>query len=318
MNYRLILLIVFVFGVTSTFAISQKSPHGDKFKIECTTCHTTDNWTKIKENGFNHNKTHFPLVGQHKTVSCRKCHISLEFSKAKTQCSSCHTDIHEGTVGNDCERCHKSNSWIVTNIKQIHQQQGFALVGAHATIDCNRCHKSASLLRFDNIRSDCYACHQYNYDATTKPNHKAVGFGTDCQRCHSMIGQDWTSIGKGFDHGFFPLTGGHNIECGSCHIDNDYTVKLSPICTSCHGLTGAQKAKSPAHTTKFLSYSCGDCHTLQGWAAGVKFEQHESFGRIYSGTHKGKWTACTDCHYNDADYKSYCNKCHRFNSGRLP
>jgi len=319
MNCRLILLIVFVVGITSTFAEPRKSPHGDKFNIDCITCHTTDNWRKIKANGFNHNKTRFPLMGQHKTVNCRKCHTSLDFSKLRTECSSCHTDIHEGTVGRDCDRCHTSNSWIVTNVKQIHRDAGFILAGAHATADCNRCHTSASTLRFDNIRTDCYACHKAKYDATTSPNHRSAGFDTDCARCHSMVGRNWLSNGSGFDHGFFPLTGGHKIDCIACHVDNNYTTKLSTDCASCHGLTGAQKAKYPAHTTKFASFDCSACHTIQAWDTGVKFKQHDSsFGRIYSGTHNGKWTACTDCHTNDANYAAKCSKCHRFDTGNLP
>ncbi len=319
MNYKLILLTVFMFWGTHAFAVSPKSPHGANFKVECTTCHTTDDWNKIKPNGFNHNKTHFPLTGQHKMISCKKCHTTLEFSKAPTQCSACHTDIHQGTVGKDCERCHNTGSWIVTNVKRIHREAGFVLAGAHATADCNRCHTSASSLRFDNIRSDCYACHKDKYDATTSPNHRAAGFDTDCARCHSMVGRNWLSNGRGFDHGAFPLTGGHKLDCIACHLNNDYSKKLSTDCSTCHSLTGAQNAKYPAHATKFAAFDCSACHSIQAWDAGIKFKQHDSnFGKIYSGKHKGKWSSCTDCHTNDANYAAKCTKCHSFSTGSLP
>jgi len=312
--HKLILSILFMFLVANIFAT--KSPHGDKLKIDCVVCHTVDNWEKIKTGGFNHNKTHFPLVGQHKTVGCRKCHPTLVFSEARTDCNACHTDIHQGTVGKDCERCHTPNSWIVTRITQIHRQAGFPLVGAHATAECSRCHVSASLLRFDNIRSDCYACHKAKYDATTSPNHRAAGFDTDCARCHNMVGHDWNSIGKGFDHGAFPLTGGHKLACDACHINNDYKTKLSTECSSCHGVASTNSV--PAHKTKFLAYDCSACHSIVSWTS-VKFKQHDSsFGKIYSGTHQGKWSSCTDCHTNDGTYKASCRKCHNFDTGKLP
>ncbi len=306
---RQLVLFIFVVVLTTT-AWAVKSPHGEGFKMECVTCHTTADWNKIKTDGFNHNKTHFPLVGQHKTVSCKKCHTTLEFSKAKTNCSACHTDVHQGTVGNDCERCHTPNSWLVTNVKQIHRQVGFALVGSHATADCNRCHKSASMLRFDNISTDCYSCHKEKYNATTAPNHRKSGLDTDCARCHTMSGRDWLATGRGFDHGFFPLTNAHNLACDACHFENNYSVKLSSECNSCHSL--ANNNPIVAHKTKFVSYSCGNCHNTQGWSAGVRFKQHDSWFGIYSGKHKGKWSKCTDCHNNDATYKANCRNCHDF------
>ncbi|MDD5184535.1 MAG: cytochrome c3 family protein [Paludibacter sp.] len=312
---KLILFTFLIFLVATINAIN--SPHGAKLKVACAVCHTTENWSKIKENGFNHNTTKFPLVGQHKMVDCRKCHTSLDFSKATTNCASCHTDIHEGTVGNDCASCHKTNSWIVTNIRQIHRQQGFPLLGEHAAADCNRCHTSASALRFNNIRTDCYSCHQFQYENTIKPNHKTSGFGTDCERCHNMAGVSWNLIGKGFDHGVFPLTGAHNIACENCHFENNYSVKLSTECSSCHS-PGPANTTSPVHTTKFLKFACNDCHNTTSWSNGIKFIQHDgSYGRIYSGKHKGKWNSCTDCHNNDAAYVANCLKCHNFSSGSL-
>ena len=316
MNFRIIVFVVSILMFFSLPVEAVNSPHGANFKRDCALCHVTNNWTKIKPDGFNHNKTRFPLKGQHNAVACKKCHTSLVFDKTPTECVACHSDIHEGTVGKDCGRCHTQNSWIVTNVRQIHQQAGFPLAGEHATADCNRCHTSASLLRFNNIRTDCYSCHQYQYEKTVKPNHKTAGFGTDCQRCHNMAGQSWRSIGSGFDHGFFPLVGGHKVQCDYCHINNDYKTKLSTACSSCHD-PGPAKVSMPAHTTKFASYACSDCHNTTSWS-NVKFPKHDLVGKIYSGEHRGKWSACTDCHQNTTAYTSYCSKCHNFNSGRLP
>ncbi|MDD3320525.1 MAG: hypothetical protein PHS59_03685 [Paludibacter sp.] len=308
--YRFIYIILFCF---ITFSIDAKSPHGEKFNVDCATCHVTQNWTTIKK-GYDHNKTKFPLTGQHKNVDCMKCHVSLEFSTAKSKCYECHADVHQGTTGRDCERCHNTSSWIVTRIQSIHQEAGFPLRGEHQTADCNRCHTSASKLQFNNIRTDCYACHKTDYYGTAgKPyDHAVLGFDTDCAHCHNMTGTEWNSIGKGFDHSFFPLVGGHNLSCNECHINGDYRVKLSTDCTSCHsGKKAEATALNPAHTSLFSKYSCAECHTTQTWD-NVKFKQHDAFYKIYSGHHKNAWTKCTDCHVNDAgfDATNTCSRCH--------
>lgn len=304
-----IILLVCIF-----INIQAKSPHGDKLKVDCGVCHTTDNWTKIKS-GFDHNTTKFPLIGQHKIVGCKKCHATLKFSEAKTECYECHTDLHQGTTGRDCERCHTTKSWIVTNTKSLHQQAGFPLRGAHETADCNRCHKSASNLRFNNLNTDCYTCHKDKYFATAgKPyDHKVLGFDTDCARCHNMAGMDWNSIGKGFDHNFFPLTGGHNIACNDCHKGGDYRKKISSDCTTCHSGKKSQAIASyPAHASVYAKFTCGECHTTKTWNT-VKFKQHDSYFGIYSGKHNGTWTRCVECHTNNAGYKPNCTSCHDHN-----
>jgi hypothetical protein len=300
--YRYLLIFISSFLVTTVLA---KSPHGEGFKIECSNCHITSNWEQLNPRKFNHNKTRFPLVGQHNTVECRKCHPTLEFAKAKKECVNCHTDMHEGTVGQDCERCHIPKSWIVSNVKQIHQQAGFILVGSHATIDCNLCHKSASLLRFENIRTDCYFCHKANYDAT---NHKADGFGTDCFTCHNMTGQSWSILGNGFEHGLFPLTGGHNIACIKCHITGEYRTKLSTACVNCH-LSTYKSTTNPNHVTANFPTTCEACHTTTNWTTSTF--NHSSYFPITSGNHN---VNCTICHTNSANYKIFTcltASCHR-------
>lgn len=297
--HKFLLLWVFTFLITSLYA---KSPHGENFKMDCALCHNTSNWEQSNPRLFNHNKTKFPLVGQHKSVECRKCHPTLEFAKAKTQCVDCHMDMHEGTVGKDCERCHTPKSWIVSNVKQIHQKVGFTLAGAHAAADCYQCHKSASLLRFENIRTDCYSCHKANYDAT---NHRADGFGTDCFTCHNMTGQNWSISGKGFEHGFFPLNGGHNIECIKCHTTGEYRTKLSPECKTCH-MDKYNATTNPVHTTSGFSTDCQQCHTITNWTT----FNHSAFP-ITSGNHN---VSCNTCHTNTANYAIFTcvtASCHR-------
>ena len=292
---------------------SAKSPHGKGLHIECSECHDPNGWEVRAMTTFNHDKrTHFPLKGQHKMLDCRKCHPTLLFNEAKSDCNSCHTDVHQQTVGNDCQRCHNTSSWLVTNIKQIHQQKGFALVGAHAAADCSRCHKAASQLQFENMHTDCYACHYQVYESSTikqfgqNATHRSLGFNTDCNRCHNMVGRSWSYNGKGFEHGFFPLKGGHaNLTCDQCHWDG-FNTKLSPECSSCHGTYTASQ-KVPAHETVFKSHECSECHTYLGWNV-VKFKNHKNWRD--KSKHDGK--GCLECHDNNDTWKPDCRKCHNF------
>ena len=301
--YKFILFILFAFFVTTAFA--EKSPHGEKLKINCVVCHNTDDWKKIKTGEFNHNKTNFALMGQHKTVGCKKCHPTLEFSKAKTECSACHVDIHQETVGQDCARCHTTNSWIVTNIQQIHQQLGFTLIGAHASADCSGCHTSGSRLRFDNINTDCLACHKTQYEATTKPNHTTAKFSTDCQSCHNSTAWQPST----FNHNMnttFPLTGAHiGIACITCHT-NGYAA-IPSTCVSCH-LANFNATTNPNHTTAKFSTDCQTCHSTTTWNPST-FNHNIATTFPLTGAHVG--VACITCHTNGyAAIPSTCVSCH--------
>ena len=219
-------------------------------------------------------------------------------------------------------------------MKQIHQQRGFALVGSHASTDCIFCHKGASQLRFDNLRSDCYSCHKTQYDAakvvfpgyTKLITHKEIpdqGDRLDCYRCHNMVGRSWTFTGRGFEHGFFPLKGAHNTDCVKCHTDGfnppnydtdpPILTKLSPDCNKvCHKFDYNKRAivNFPAHSTVYASHECKECHNTYDWNS-VKYRAHDARNfKIYSGEHKGEWSACTDCHNIGAPFKADCKRCH--------
>ena len=314
MNYLKTAILLYIF-VSFTFTTKGvDSPHGKALRIDCAKCHQTENWKNIKENGFNHATTSFPLTGQHRAVACIKCHSTNIFTDAKNECVSCHTDIHEGTLGKNCETCHNTDAWIVTNskIRQIHQYQGFPLLGVHAITDCIRCHSDASKTRYNKIRSDCYACHQLQYEATQTPNHKEAGFDTDCARCHNVNAQVWA--GAGYNHSFFPLKGGHSgLDCKKCHISG--YKGLSSDCVSCH-LTDYNNAKNPLHTG--FSKDCKSCHTINAWQPAAISNHDAAYFPIYSGKHKGTWNKCSECHTNVNNYKEFsCINCHEHNQSKM-
>lgn len=300
-----IVLIVLAYGF-----FPKESPHGNDLAFNCDECHTTKGWKMDADASFDHNKTNFNLEGQHKQTECLACHKSLVFSKANSQCNLCHSDIHEQTVGSDCEKCHTSESWLVNNIIDIHQMSRFPLMGAHTILDCKDCHQSASALQFPPLGTNCFDCHSDTYAATTKPNHKAAGFSTDCETCHALNAYEWSSTG--FIHNFFPLTGGHDIKnCARCHDVNNYS-NISSNCYSCHA-DDYNNTTNPNHLTSNFPTDCEQCHTTNpGWKPAT-FD-HDKFFPIYSGKHNNEWNACSDCHQNTSNYQVFtCIDCHEHN-----
>ena len=301
-------IIIWVF-ILSNGIFSQSSPHGEELKIECKVCHTTQNWSVI-ESKFNHSTTEFELIGQHQDINCQSCHNTLIFNEAETDCQSCHTDIHENSVGFDCESCHTPNSWVVSDIEEMHRMSRFPLLGSHQVADCNECHISNSLLNYQPLGVACYDCHSSDYLATTSPNHVVSNYSTDCEECHSLNAVSWT--GAGITHDFFPLAGGHsNIDCYQCHEQNTFEG-LSQECSSCH-TDDYNSTTNPSHTASGFSTDCQECHTINGWQPAT-FDHDTQFFPIYSGEHNGEWNECSDCHTNSNDYGVFsCLTCHEHN-----
>jgi len=300
------LLIVLASG-----RLAAQSPHGDALQVDCASCHSAEGWSMRQDTViFDHTaSTTFPLEGQHDRADCRACHQSLEFEKAPNTCAACHLDVHQQTVGDDCARCHDPGSWLVNQIADIHRQVSFPLLGNHANADCAACHRSETGLSFFPIGNDCFTCHESDFAATINPNHTGAGFGTDCATCHRIDAPEWSA--DAFDHDFFPLSEGHDIDqCARCHAGPDYS-KTSPECLSCHE-ADFQNTRNPPHVTLGLSTDCASCHTTAPDWMPARFAEHDAlYFPIYSGSHEGAWSACTDCHDNPDDYAQYtCIACH--------
>ncbi len=304
-----ILLIVGLFGFYPS-----GSPHGDSLKNNCSDCHSTNGWKMDSSSVFQHSSTNFQLEGQHATLNCLSCHPTLVFNDAKSTCNECHADVHEQTVGVDCARCHNTNSFLVSNILEIHQLGRFPLVGAHSVADCYDCHKTSSLLQFPTMSIQCIDCHNEEYASTTNPNHLTAGFSTDCETCHVISAYEWNS--GGFHHNFFPLEQGHaNIACDQCHTPGDFG-SVSKTCYGCHS-ADYNSTTNPNHLASGFTTDCTVCHTLSpGWRP-AEFD-HDPWFPIYSGKHKGEWNNCTDCHNNSSNYNQFtCIDCHEHSQSSM-
>jgi len=294
--------------------VAQKNPHGFSKEKDCTLCHNTENWTDISS-GFNHDTTGFVLQGMHNNIKCTDCHKTLVFSKTKSNCFDCHVDIHSGTLGLDCNRCHDNQSWIVDNVKEIHDMSRFPLFGAHRATDCASCHKSASNYLFEPLGAECFDCHQTEYQATTTPNHVQSGYSTNCIDCHKIEAFGWTS--SDINHDFFPLVKGHAVnDCASCHTSG-ISTPISPDCSSCHQ-NDYLSTSNPSHQTLGFETDCKSCHTIDpGWKP-AQYREHDAVSfPIYSGNHRGEWNNCATCHTQPNNYSLFtCIDCHEHNASR--
>jgi len=286
----------------STFA---QSPHGEELKVNCNQCHNPSGWEMdVYLMRFDHSDTDFKLEGAHTQTDCKACHTTQVFNEAPNQCTSCHNDIHSSSVGNDCIRCHTSNTWLVDNIPEIHEENGFPLVGSHSSLSCVECHTSETNLRFDNIGNECISCHREDYLAVENPNH--TNFSTDCLECHNPIGDGWETDIIG-DHDFFPLTLGHdNLDCTQCHTTSNF-ADADPNCVSCHQ-THYDETTNPNHDTVGFSTDCVSCHTTNpGWTPA---EINHDFFPLTLGHDTQDCTQChTTSNYSDADPN--CVTCHQ-------
>ena len=251
--YRLSFIILVLLG--SNILLAQ-SPHGEELTLDCIACHTTDGWEIPSEFWeetaddltlnvdefpqdsvlkFNHSNTDFPLEGTHQGLDCKQCHGSLIFEEADSDCVSCHLDVHQMSFGNDCVRCHDTQTWLVDEIPELHEQNGFPLIGVHAMVSCVECHVDETNLRFERVGNDCITCHLDDYNATTNPNHIASGFSLDCTECHTIEVQGWRTEAD-HDARYFPIySGSHQgvwSDCIDCHTNpSDFSVFS---CTNCH------------------------------------------------------------------------------------
>jgi nitrate/TMAO reductase-like tetraheme cytochrome c subunit len=290
------------------FAATTKPNHTTvAFATTCETCHTTAGWVPST---WSHSTTKFPLAGGHLAVTCAGCHGDGVFRGKPMTCVSCHQAKFNATTKpshtasgfpTTCETCHSVNAWTPASFN--HATTRFPLTGLHASVSCTGCHGDGV---FKGKTMLCSGCHQAKYAATTKPKHTTVAFATTCESCHTTAG--WVPSSWSHSVTRFPLTGAHVSQtCLACHGDLVYRGK-SMVCSSCH-LTDYNTTTNPNHKTAAFPTTCESCHTTTQWK-GATFN-HDGWFPIYSGKHKAKWTTCTQCHTNSANYKDFtCLTCH--------
>ncbi len=276
--------------------------HNGTFGKNCEQCHSPMGW----KSGivFNHRLTRFPLEGTHQSVDCKQCHSSGKYAGIPMECNRCHTDVHQGYLSQTCTDCHRPSRW--NDLQFSHTRTNFPLQNKHQTTNCTECHKTQ---RFADASTECYSCHQKEYDRMTDPNHAAAGFAkTECVQCHRNGGPDWRA--QNFSHTSYALVGKHSLaytSCTQCHVNGHYSGTTRE-CNGCHSSDFTRAgAEHPAHLT--YPRDCTTCHQQSASSWEQTTFTHTNFP--LTGRHATQVT-CTQCHLNNqyAGTPTDCYTCH--------
>ncbi|HET6343756.1 MAG TPA: hypothetical protein VFH51_02440, partial [Myxococcota bacterium] len=302
-------------------------PHAGRLGPACGSCHTPRGWhfvkAKVEDSKF-HERTRFPLRGEHVDVPCQSCHGGTPGRGAVFKglpfdaCQDCHHDAHAGQLGapkkpKPCEECHTVQGFLPPTFSAaMHAKARYPLEGAHTQVPCNLCHTKNpdlaqrvpqglrrrlevehreplfSLARFDIdvAAGRCDGCHADPHGGQFAARVKAAG----CADCHVV-----TSFKQvRFDHDKetrFPLTGAHpGVPCGQCHADGVFKP-LSTACQSCHNDIHGGQFDAP-RTGKT---SCERCHTTGAFKPSTfRHNDAEASPFILTGAHER--VPCERCH----------------------
>lgn len=153
----------------------EDDPHRGQLGVQCQNCHNEKGWRQKVD--FDHDLTHFPLIGLHALVLCEECHRTPSFRDTSTKCVDCHKDtFHGGRLGANCSTCHNPNGWELWRFDHA-TQTSYPLTGAHQRLNCHLCHRETNVDRI-SLSTACYSCH------SSDDVHRG-SFGTACNKCHT-------------------------------------------------------------------------------------------------------------------------------------
>lgn len=278
------------------------------YPVDCSLCHNEQQWQGAL---FDHlQQTGYELIGKHSTLFCADCHIDNQTIGLPTDCIGCHeSDFNSVQTPNhllgqypfDCLICHNQISWVPAIFD--HNQTQFPLTGGHQNIACFDCHTDG---QYTQLPTDCWSCHETDYNDVSDPDHIANNFDHDCTICHTT--QAWQPAN--FDHSNtqFPLTGAHlTIDCIDCHSQG-YT-NTPTDCWSCHQ-TDYNNSTNPNHQAAGFPTNCELCHNTINWNQ-TTWDHDAQYFPIYSGKHRNEWNTCDECHVNPNNYTVFeCIFCH--------
>ena len=309
-------------------------PHGDQFSDRtCTDCHSQTQWNPTE--GFDHDRTDYPLTGRHRDAVCRGCHETLRGGDrpmlryagvAFGRCTDCHRDEHQGGMGTDCSRCHATEGWMEIARGSFerdfrHEHTEFPLRGAHADVTCAICHTLTgadvegirlSFATAERNRAyprpaadDCLSCHLDYHDGA----FVTISGGATCRSCHTETA--WLpatyDIPRHNDGETFVLTGAHlATPCGDCHRSAAWepdTLRFRmphERCRDCHDT-------DDPHGTQFADRPCTDCHDTETFH--VASFDHDKTRFPLDGRHRD--VDCGACHPTTTDASGHESRLYR-------
>lgn len=292
-----------------------QDPHQGRFGATCQSCHSTAGWKEGARSNFDHDRTGFPLTGQHRQVACASCHKTRDPSGAVTfhrmahgKCTDCHRDPHQGRQGPTCQQCHSTAGWRVVGARSNfnHDKTRFPLRGEHREVACQQCHTPGRGLRIAKF-DRCADCHQDVHQGQFAKRPA----GTACESCHTVEGFSPSTFTVA-DHqkSRYPLQGAHlAVACVACHTRPRGSRLIqfrfpSTACQVCHG------DPHKGDVARFVAQGgCETCHAVESWRR-VIFD-HDRTGFSLEGGHQG--VPCRSCHKAPDRMKGLsraCASCH--------
>ncbi len=206
-----------------------------------------------------------------------------------------------------CYECHPTGS---VQGSFNHNNGSFPLTGVHITTPCGSCHSNG----FAGTPTDCFACHQTNFNATTNPNHTAKNIPNTCATCHTTAA-GWKPAAFPTHSSYYPLTGAHASianNCVQCHNGN--YINPPNTCVGCHQ-ANYNSTTNPNHASAGFPTDCASCHSQTAWTPST-FNHDPQYFPIYSGHHKNRWNLCSDCHPTASNFLTFTctTSCHSQNT----
>jgi hypothetical protein len=283
---------------------------------DCARCHHTDNWQVNDIFGL-HQQNGFPLTGAHARANCNECHKSesvLRFDRLGNACINCHAEDYNGTTNpnhaqagfsTNCAECHdmSADGWDTESIRH----DFFPLTKGHDIQDCASCHTTGD---YTSTPTDCFACHQTDYEGTANPDHELLHFSNQCATCHTTD-PDWMPANFEQHDMLFPIYSGEHkgewSQCTDCHKDPANYANFT--CISCHTNPDTDEEHDGVNGYQYNDPACLACHPT-GSADNV-FD-HSTTNFALTGAHQT--VNCQECHANGyAGTPTQCASCHTDN-----
>ncbi|MCB9208040.1 MAG: hypothetical protein H6609_01585 [Ignavibacteriales bacterium] len=296
--------------------------HQNSVGTDCAQCHTSQSWL-VKDINEIHRMGRFPLEGAHRLADCEDCHSSVKnlyFEPLGAECFDCHKSDFESAkqpdhiaagFSTECQDCHQLTDYEWSGALVNHDF--FPLTGGHKISNCFDCHSQNT---FEGLSQDCITCHQSDFNSTADPNHIASGFSNDCMECHTT-NPGWQPATFAQHDNFFQLVGAHKLiesDCAKCHTTG--FTNTPNQCSDCH-INNYNNTADPNHQAAGFGTDCESCHTSNAWQPAT-FDHDNQFFPIYSGSHKGEWNECSDCHTNASNFQVFeCITCHEHNQNDM-
>ena len=285
------------------------------YPFDCRECHDSFTWNS----SFVHDETDFQLQGAHTESNCSQCHVNQQFAGTPDQCSVCHLTTWQASenpphkdAGFDqaCEACHTEVDWTPSSWNHDIDSE-YPLTGAHIEKSCILCHQT---IPYSEQSTECYICHQSDYEETDEPNHLTGNIPTACEICHTTV--DWKS--QEIDHSLtqFPLAGIHaEADCETCHAVG-YDLPLT--CDGCHldEYQSTSASSAPNHEQYGFSVDCLVCHGQLSWKPS-NFDHDPDITHFeIQGAHLNLLPSdCSTCHVGEqwSGLSQDCGTCHGSN-----